>query len=70
MECKEFYKKVNKYIKEMKKEELTDFINNILRKIPESKFEEILCMINMDHTYLSDIEIKNRINKYKEKFKK
>lgn len=69
MESKEFYRKVNEYIKEIKKEEIVDFVNNILRKIPESKFEEILCMINMDNTYLSDIEIKNRINEYKEKFK-
>lgn len=41
----------------------------MVRKIPESKFEEILCMINMDKTYLSGIEIKDRINEYKEKFK-
>lgn len=69
MKSKEFYRKVNEYIKEIKKEEVVDLVNNILRKIPESKFEEILCMINMDNTYLSDVEIKNRINEYKEKFK-
>ena len=69
MESKEFYRKINEYIKEIKREEIVDFVSNIIRKIPESKFEEILCMINMDNTYLSNIEIKNRINEYKEKFK-
>lgn len=69
MESKEFYKKINEYMKEIKKEELIDFVSNIIRKIPESKFEEILCMINIDNTHLSDAEIKNRVNEYKEKFK-
>ena len=35
MESKEFYRKVNEYIKEIKKKEIVDFVNNILRKIPE-----------------------------------
>lgn len=69
MDSKEFYKKVNKYIKEVEKEELVDFVDNVIRKIPESKFEEILCMINIDNTDLNDIEINNMINTYKEKFK-
>lgn len=69
MKSKEFYRKINEYIKEIKKEEIVDFVSNIIRKIPESKFEEILCIINQNNTYLSDIEIKDRINKYKEKFK-
>lgn len=69
MESKEFYKRINEYIKEIKKEEIVDFVNNIIRKIPESKFEEILCMINMNNTYLSDIEIKDRINEYNESIK-
>ena len=69
MKSKEFYRKINEYIKEMKKEEIVDFVSNIIRKIPESKFEEILCMMNMDNRCLSDIEIKDKINEYKEKFK-
>ena len=69
MDSKEFSREVNKYIKEINREELVDFVDNLIRKIPESKFEEVLCMINTDNEYLSDIEIENRINKYKEKFK-
>ena len=69
MKSKEFYRKVNEYIKEIKKEEIVDLVNNILRKIPESKFEEILCMINMGNTYLSDVEIKNRLNEHISKSK-
>lgn len=68
MESKEFYSKINEYIKKIKREQIINFVSNIIRKIPESKFEEILCMVNMDNTYLNDGEIENTVNEYKEKF--
>ena len=34
MESKEFFKKINKYIKEIKREELEDFVDNIIRNPP------------------------------------
>ena len=68
MESKEFYKKIDEYIKTMKKEEIIDFVNNIVRKIPENKFEEILCIINKNALNISEIEIKKRIKEYKKKF--
>ncbi len=69
MESKEFYRKIDEYIKTIKKEEIIDFVNNIIRKIPESKFEEILCIINNNNSNMSEIEIKQKIKEYKKKFK-
>ncbi len=68
MESKEFYKKIDEYIKTIKKDEIIDFVNNIIRKIPESKFEEILCIINKNDSNISEIEIKEKVKEYKEKF--
>ena len=43
---KEFYEKTKQYIESLTKDELINFINNIIRKIPQSKFEEVLFLIN------------------------
>ena len=43
-----FYEKVNEYVKDLNKEEILNFLSNILRKIPESKYQEILCMFRKD----------------------
>ncbi len=55
MESKEFYRKIDEYIKTIKKEEIINFVNNIIRKIPESKFEEILCIINNNNNNNSNM---------------
>lgn len=70
MESKEFYRKIEEYIKSIKKEEIINFVSNIIRKIPESKFEEILCIVNSNNTNMNEIEIEQKVNKYKEQFKK
>ncbi len=68
MESKEFYRKINEYIKSLEKEEIINFVNNIIRKIPESKYEEILCIINSNNLNIDKTEIEQNIKKYKEKF--
>ena len=68
MESREFYSKIDEYIKTIKKEEIIDFVNNIIRKIPECKFEEVLCIINKNASNINEIEIKKKIEEYKKKF--
>ncbi len=69
MESREFYKKMDEYVKSMEKEELIDFFNNVIRKIPENKFEEILC-ISDNNKKMNEVEIKKKVKEYKEQFKK
>lgn len=70
MESNKFYNKISEYINNINKEELVDFVNNIIRKIPESKFEEILYIINGEKSNINEIEINQRIEKYKKFLKK
>lgn len=51
MRSKEFYSEFNEKIKNLDLEELTDIINNIIRKIPESKYDEILNIFNKNIDY-------------------
>ena len=68
MEEKEFYKKVENYVKKLEKKEMIEFFSNIIRKIPKSKFEEVLCIMGSEN--INDEEIKAEIEKYKKEFKK
>lgn len=46
MRSNEFYNKFNKNIEGMNLEQLKDIIMNVIRKIPETKYEEILDIFN------------------------
>ena len=46
MRSDEFYNKFNKNIEGMNLEQLKDIIMNVIRKIPETKYEEILDIFN------------------------
>lgn len=46
MRSNEFYNKFNKNIEGMNLEQLKDIIMNVTRKIPETKYEEILDIFN------------------------
>ena len=67
MQSKEFCKEVEKYIKSIEKEEIIDFVNNIVRKIPAINYEEVLCAINKDVNMSKD-QINEKIREYKKKF--
>lgn len=67
MKSIDFYNKFNEKIKELDFEELKDVINNVIRKIPENKYEEVLNIFNVVNN--SNVqEIANKIQEYKEKF--
>ena len=68
MNDREFYEKLNDKIKNLTKEELIEFLNNMIRKIPNSKYKEILSMLDSNNsTNYEDIE--TVIKNYKEQFK-
>lgn len=68
MNSNEFYKKLNEKISTLDKEQLESFINNIIRKIPESKYIEVLDILG-EKAEISEENYINKINTYKEKFK-
>lgn len=70
MQSKNFYNKIEEYVKTLTKEEITIFINNIIRKIPESKFNEILLMTENTTSVINEADIKKELKEYKQKFKK
>lgn len=68
MNDREFYEKLNDKVKNLTKEELIEFLNNMIRKIPNSKYKEILSMLDSNNsTNYEDIEIV--IENYKKQFK-
>lgn len=69
MRSNEFYNKFNKNIEGMNLEQLKDIIMNVIRKIPETKYEEILDIFNKNIDIISEKEIKEKIEEYDKKFK-
>lgn len=69
MRSNEFYNKFNKNIEGMNLEQLKDIIMNVIRKIPETKYEEILDIFNKNIDIVSENEIKEKIEEYDKKFK-
>ena len=49
MENREFYDKFNQKIKDLDLKQMKDIMNNIIRKVPVSKYEEVLNMFNDDN---------------------
>lgn len=66
MNSSEFFKKVNDELKNREKQEILDIVNNLIRKIPKSKYDEVICMLGNDKK-LENIE--SKIEEYKIKFK-
>lgn len=69
MKSNEFYNEFNKKIIGMNLEELTQLINNLIRKIPESKYNEVLDIFN-NNSDMNESNICKRINGYKKQFNK
>lgn len=67
MQSKEFYREIDEYIKIAEREEIVSFINNVIRKIPQNKYEEVLCIIDKGKKR-NKSEIRKKINEYKKKF--
>ena len=67
MKSIDFYNKFNEKIKELDFEELKDVINNVIRKIPENKYEEVINIFNVVNNS-NEQEIVNKIQEYQEKF--
>lgn len=67
MKSNDFYSKFNEKIKDLNLEQIKDIMNNIIRKIPESKYNEVLDMF--EGTSTVDInKIESTIKEYTEKF--
>lgn len=69
MKSNEFYKEFNEKIKYLNLEELKDVINNVIRKIPETRYDETLSIFDKEVNAINENDIKNKIKEYKEKFK-
>ena len=69
MRSNEFYKEFNEKIKYLNLVELKDVINNVIRKIPETRYDETLSIFDKEVNAINEKDIKNKIKEYKEKFK-
>lgn len=69
MKDNKFYNEFNKNIEGMDCKQLKDIIMNVIRKIPENKYEEVLDIFNKDVDIINEKEIKEEIEKYNKKFK-
>ena len=69
MRSNEFYKEFNEKIEYLNLVELKDVINNVIRKIPETRYDETLSIFDKEVNAINEKDIKNKIKEYKEKFK-
>ena len=68
MRSSEFYNEFNEKIKDLNLEELKSIINNVIRKIPETRYDETLSIFDKEINNINENDIGNRIKEYKEKF--
>lgn len=68
MRSNEFYSEFNKNVENMNLDQLKELMKNIIRKIPETKHEEILSMFNKEKCLIDEKEIIEKIGNYNEKF--
>lgn len=68
MRSNEFYNEFNEKIKDLDLSQLKDVINNIIRKIPESKYDEVINIFNINVNHINEQETIDKIKEYKEKF--
>ena len=69
MRSNDFYKEFNNRINDLNLEELKDIVNNVIRKIPETRYDETLSIFDKNMNNINENDIKNKIKVYKEKFK-
>lgn len=68
MRSNKFYSEFNEKIKDLDLGQLKDLVNNIIRKIPESKYDEVLDIFNENKDNINEQETINVLKAYKEKF--
>jgi len=68
MKSSDFYSKFNSEISNLDLDNLKKVINNIIRKVPKNKYEEVLDIFNKNIDGYSDKEIISEIEKYEKKF--
>ena len=69
MSSDEFYKIVNDKLKSLNLEEIKKVLNNIIRKVPMNKYDEIVEIFNKRKYEINEDDINQKIKYYKKKFK-
>ena len=64
MDSSQFLKKMNDKLESLDRKEIIKVVNNIARKIPKSKYEEVMAILE-ENDKLENIE--SRMEEYKEK---
>lgn len=63
-----FYKEFNDRIKDMNDVQLREIFKNVIRKLPETSYEEVLSIFDKNIDIVNEKDILNIINEYKAKF--
>lgn len=67
MDNKEFYEKIKENLNHLGLSEIKEFVYNLIRKIPNEKYDEVLAMLDFGNEY-DVLEIEKKIEEFKEKF--
>ena len=69
MGSKEFYEKIKENLNHLDLFETKEFVYNLIRKIPNDRYDEVLAMLDLGNTY-DVLDIEKKIEEFKEKFNK
>lgn len=69
MSSKDFCEKIKEKLNNLELFEIKEFVCNLIRKIPDDKYDEVLAMLDLGNTY-DVLDIEKKIEKFKEKFNK
>ena len=69
MNSKEFYETIKEKLNNLELFEIKEFVCNLIRKIPDDKYDEVLAMLDFENTY-DVLDIEKKIEEFKEKFHK
>ena len=69
MNSKEFYETIKEKLNNLDLFEIKEFVCNLIRKIPDDKYDEVLAMLDLGNTY-DVLDIEKKIEEFELKFNK
>ena len=69
MSSKDFCEKIKEKLNTLDLSEIKEFVYNLIRKIPDDKYDEVLAMLDLRKSY-DILDIEKKIDEFEEKFNK
>ena len=69
MSSKDFYESIKEKLNTLDLSEIKEFVYNLIRKIPDDKYDEVLAMLDLGNSY-DVLDTEKKIEEFRGKFNK